>query len=185
MKLTVTPRMGKKKSELTQIRRAGDIPAVVYVRGGEGQTVSISGTEFAQVLRTITPGRLSTTVFEITIGEKPIKAIVKDIQYNVTSYEPIHLDFFELKDDAQVTVKVPIHFTGTVECVGVKLGGVVRQVIRHVKVRCKKENLPSHFDLDVRELALKQSKRLSQIQFPEGVTPVSDLNQVAVAIVKR
>jgi large subunit ribosomal protein L25 len=69
--------------------------------------------------------------------------------------------------------------------VGIKLGGVLRQVIRHVRVRCLPKDLPSFFELDIRELGVKQSKRLREIQIPSTVSPLVDMNEVVAVIVKR
>ncbi len=71
------------------------------------------------------------------------------------------------------------------DCVGVKLGGVLRQVIRHVRVRCFPKDMPTFFELDISELGLKQSKRFSDIEIPKTVRPLVDLNEVVAVIVKR
>jgi len=105
----------------------------------------------------------------------------------------LHLDFEELKPDTVVSVKVPIECTGVVDCVGVKLGGVVRQVIRYVKVRCLPKNIPSVFQVDVKDLSINQSRRLNDLTTTDGtkitehneLRPVGNLNLVAVGIVKR
>ncbi len=101
------------------------------------------------------------------------------------NYSVIHLDFEELHSDVPVTVKVPIEMTGVVDCIGVKLGGILRQVIRHVKVRCLPKDIPSCFYLDVKSLDLRQSRRLNDLEIPETLRPLVDLNEVAVLIAKR
>lgn len=186
MKLQVTPRKANKKSEVNKLRREGFIPAVLYVKGKEGEVFSLNSTEFNAFLRSIQPGHLPTSVFTLVDSKgHERRVIIKDIQYNITTYEVIHLDFEELVKDQKINVKVPIECIGQAECMGIKLGGVLRQVIRHVKVRCLPKDLPSFFQLDIRELAMQQSKRLSDLQIPEGVRPLADLNEVAAVIVKR
>src|SRR5262245_3553336 len=143
MKLQVKKRTAAKKGEINAIRREGNIPAVVYNRGKAGEPISVDGSEFSSYIREIIPGRLATTVFDLSEGNATYKAILKDITYDPVSYRVIHLDFEKLTKDP-VKVKVPIEIVGAVDSVGIKLGGTPRQVIRHVEVRCSKE-IPSHF----------------------------------------
>jgi large subunit ribosomal protein L25 len=186
MKLKMSPRSGEKKSETNQLRRAGNIPAVLYSKGKEGQSLSIVGAEFAAVLRKIKEGTLPTTRFTlIDEAGKEIPAIVKGIQYHVTSYDVIHLDFEELHEDQTVNIKVPIDCVGAAECVGIKLGGVLRRVIRHMKVRCLPKHIPANFTLDVQSLEMKQFKRLADVVVSEGITLLDNPQEVAVVIVKR
>lgn len=187
MKLNVTPRTAGKKSESKQLRRANQIPAVIYKRGKEiSDNIVLKNSEFDDILRQILPGRLSTQVFTL-IDEKgkERRGLLKEIQYHVTKYNVIHLDFEELVDDVPVNVKVPIECTGIVDCVGIKLGGVLRQVIRYLKVRCLPKDIPSAFVLDIRDMAQRETRRLKDLNIPETVRPLADLNEVAVAIVKR
>jgi large subunit ribosomal protein L25 len=186
MKLKVEKRAGIKKSESKAIRRTGDIPAVVYIRGKESEAIAVNGAEFNTLMRKVPSGHLPTTVFELV--EKGIhtrKAILKDIQYDPVTYDIIHLDFEELLDKVEVNVKVPIELTGIADCVGTKQGGVVRPVIRHLRVRCLPKDIPSSFQLDVRELNLFEVKRLSDLDLPPSVRPYGDLHEVAVTIAKR
>ncbi len=186
MKLNLSSRSGDKKSEANKMRREGLIPAIVYVRGEASEMVAVPGSDFKAILRSITPGRLSTTVFTlIDANGKQRKAIVKDIQYRVTNYDILHLDFEELLDDHKVNVKIPIECVGQMDCVGIKLGGVLRQVIRYAKVSCLPKDMPAFFELDIRDLQMKQYKRISDIKMPEGLRSLDDPKQVAVVIVKR
>jgi large subunit ribosomal protein L25 len=54
-----------------------------------------------------------------------------------------------------------------------------------VRIRCLSDDLPSYFELDIRELGLRQTKRLKDLQIPKTVRPLVDLNEVVAVIVKR
>ena len=184
MKLKSYKRDAASKSEVKRLRREGKIPAVVYKLGSAGESIAIDSSEFSAFLRKVQPGRLSTSIFTIA-GEdgRSFRAIVKDIQYNPVNYNVIHLDFEELADDVKVNVKVPIEFTGVVDCVGVKLGGVLRQVIRQLRVRCLPKDIPEVFQLDVTNLAQRESRRLSDLQIPNTVRPLANLKDGAIPFV--
>ena len=186
MKLNVIKRSAARKSESKQLRRAGQIPASVCSRGKEADNIAVNNADFNAIVRQLLPGRLSTQIFELVDESgKARKALLKEIQYHVTTYDIVHLDFEELIENEPVNVKVPIECVGVVDCVGVKLGGVLRQVIRTLKVRCLPKDIPSAFVLDVRTMGQRDTRRLSDLDIPQSVRPLVNLNEVAVAIVKR
>lgn len=186
MKLKVMPRTAQKKSEVNKLRREGFIPAIIYHKDKAGETIYVQSDEFGAYLRGVQPGRLSTTVFTLVDSHgKGRRVIIKDIQYNVVNYNVIHLDFEELIDGVTINVKVPIECVGAAESPGVKLGGALRQVIRSLKVRCQPKDIPAFFTLDVKELNLRQSKRLSDLDIPNDIRPLANLKEVAAVIVKR
>ncbi len=185
MKLAVKPRLGEKKKDVKDIRREGNIPAIIYFSKGQPEKLIIDGTEFKAVLRGLKPGQLPTTVFTLSDGKKERRAIIKDIQYHLTTYVVSHIDFEELVDDVPVNVKVPVNCVGVMDCMGIKLGGFLRQVVRHVKVQCLPKHIPAEFSVDVKDLGIRQSKRMRDVQLPEGVKPLANAEQVLVVIAKR
>lgn len=193
MEFIVTGRTPGKKSETKRIRREGNIPAILYSLGEKGEEVVVDGIAFKKVLNTIERGSLSSMIFTLVAKDKKflahqgkhVRAIVKDIQYNITTYEVIHLDFEALHDDVPVNLNIPIKLTNILECPGVKLGGALRQMCRHMKVRCFPGKIPPFFEIDTLDLQVGQSKKLDCISIPEGVKPMEDLKAVAVVIARR
>lgn len=185
-KLNAVVRTGGKKCETKRLRRDGKIPAVIYSRGQAGEMVSVETSEFQAIMRTVETGGLPTMIFHLATDKNTIRpVIVKGIQYNVTNYSVIHIDFEELHDDVAVKVKVPIDCVGAAESPGGKLGGSLRQVMRHVKVRCLPKDIPTRFQLDVREMGIQQSIRLKSLSIPNGIKPVDSLEEIAAVMTKR
>jgi len=186
MKLNMSKRVGTKKGDVKAMRREGNIPAILYSQKRPTENVVVNGTEFGAIIRQIEQGRLATTVITLVDGKSEVRAIVKDIQYHPTSYQVLHLDFEELVDGVPVKLKVPVECTGVADCVGIKLGGFLRQVIRYVRVECEdSKNLPSNFEVDVRDLGIRQSRRLAEIPLPKGIRALTKLDEVVVVIAKR
>ena len=186
MKLVVKPRFSQKKSEVKQIRSVGDIPAVIYSLKKEPVSLTVNGQEFDAILRQMQPGHLPVTVFTLNDGTKECQAIIKEIQYHVITYKVSHIDFEELIDGVNVNVKVPVNCIGTMECVGVKLGGVVRQVMRHVRVKCQPKHSPSQFNVDVKNANIGNSLRISDLQgITSDVTVLAKDHDVVAVIAKR
>jgi large subunit ribosomal protein L25 len=185
MKLQMNSRTAQKKSESKKLRREGLIPSVIYIKGKVSENVAVPEAGFSSLLRQVMPGRLSTTVFTLADDGKSRRALIKEIQYHPTTYNVLHLDFEELHDKETVTVKVPIECIGQVDSVGIKLGGTLRQVLRYVRVSCLPKDIPSAFEVDVRNMGLNETKRLADLSIPESVRLLADPSDVAVSIVKR
>lgn len=185
MKLKVSKRAAKTKSELTKLRHVGDIPAVIYTAGQEGENIVVSGSEFGAVIRSLPKGYLPTTLFDLDLDGSTKRVIVKDIQYHPTTYQVLHLDFMILDDKTPVDLKVPVIFSGVSECVGVKLGGFVRQVIHHVKVRCLPKDIPTNFTLNIQALSIGESMRVGNIEMGKAVRSLVPDKEIIVVIAKR
>jgi large subunit ribosomal protein L25 len=186
MRLDTMVRSVDKKKGAKRLRREERIPGTIYGHVGGGEHISASKAQFKAIMALVKQGHLPTTIF-VLIDENGNgrRAIVKEIQYHPTSYEVVHLDFEELKEDVLVNVKVPIELLGALDFKGGREGGIPRQVIRHLKVRCPSKDLPSHFELDITDLGIADCMRLSDLTIPSGVKPRADLHEVAVVIVKR
>ncbi len=190
MELIFSNRNHEKKLEAKRLRREGQLPAILYSRGNAGEAIAVDAGLFKKMLMRMPQGALPTTVFTLKqegSGKKgrELRAILKDIQYKVTTYEPIHLDFVELIQDVPVTVNVPVQCVGVADCVGIKLGGSLRQVMRFIRVRCLPKDIPTSFEVDVRDLNVGQMKRLEDMGIPENIRPLADPRQSVVVIAKR
>lgn len=186
MKLNYLKRESGSKSRSNRLRKEGSIPCVIYAKGKASDSITVANSDFLALLRQVKPGHLSTQIFTLVdqnAAEK--RAILKEIQYEPTTYNVSHLDFEELVPGHKVNIKVPIEWLGAAECVGVKLGGVLRAVIRSLRVSCLPEHIPSVFELDVKDLGPRESKRLKDLKIPNTVRPLVNLNEVVVVVAKR
>lgn len=185
MELTVDKRAVGKKSATKQIRREGNIPAIFYSKGEKGVEIIVNGIAFKKILNTIEKGTLSSKVITLLIDGKQTRVIVKEIQYHPTTYNILHIDFEQLHEELLVTLNIPVVCMNAMDCAGVKLGGVIRQVIRKLKVTCLPKDIPAQFEFDVRELLMGQALKLNELKIPSTVRPRMDLKEVAVVIAKK
>jgi large subunit ribosomal protein L25 len=186
MKLKTIKRNSNSKGETNRLRREGYIPAIMYHNGKPGNSIAVSNAEFQAFLREVVPGHLPTQKFTLAIeGGKDVSVLVKEIQYHPTTYNVLHLDFEELDKDVNVNVKVPIVCTGVLDCVGIKLGGNLRQVIRHLPVRCLPKDIPTNFAINISDMTLGDKRRLKDLAIPQTVRPLKPMNEVAVLIARK
>ena len=123
------------------LRNAGMVPCVIY---GGNQPVHFSAEEKAFKNLVYTPNAHTVA---IELGAKKFNAILQDIQVHPVSDKILHLDFYELHDDKEVTMEVPVKITGVSP--GVLLGGVLRLNQRRLKVKALPKNLPDFVEADI------------------------------------
>lgn len=186
MQLQVSKRPRSTKGVRSQLRREGGVPAVLYAKGKESQTLTINRADIQKILRELKPGTLSTLVLELQGMGSPIRAIIKEMQYQKTSYDVLHVDLLELLDGQPVRVNVPVELTGVAESIAVKAGGVIRQVARQVAVECLPGDIPREFFVDVRDLEMVgSSKRVKSIGLNQGVKMRALAEDVLAVVAKR
>lgn len=128
------------------LRNAGMVPCVLY--GGD-QPVHFSAEEKAFKNLVYTPNAHTVA---IELGAKKFNAIMQDIQVHPVSDKILHLDFYELHDDKEVTMEVPVKITGVSP--GVLLGGVLRLNQRRLKVKALPKNLPDFIEANISEMEM-------------------------------
>ena len=129
------------KAASKALRNAGKVPCVLY--GGEN-TIHFSADALAFKKLVYTPNVYTAT---IELGGKSYTAILQDIQFDPVTDQIIHVDFYELHKDKEITVAVPIQIVGTAP--GVMAGGTLRIVNRKLKVKALPDNLPDFVPVDI------------------------------------
>jgi large subunit ribosomal protein L25 len=135
------------KAATKALRNAGQVPCVVY--GGD-KPVHFSAHELAFSKLVYTPDA-HTVVIDLEGGDK-INAILQDIQFHPVSDKILHVDFYQLFDDKEVTLEVPVKITGTAP--GVIKGGVLNLNKRKLKVKAVPANLPDYIMADISGLEI-------------------------------
>ncbi|WP_396162768.1 50S ribosomal protein L25/general stress protein Ctc [Flavobacterium sp.] len=136
--------VGKKATKA--VRDAGMVPCVIY---GGNQPVHFVADERAFKDLVYTPNA-HTVVVEL--NGTSTNVIMQDIQFHPVSDRILHIDFFQLSDDKEIVMEVPVKITGTSP--GVLLGGVLRLNQRRLKVKALPKNLPDFIEASISELEM-------------------------------
>lgn len=147
--------VGKKATKA--LRDAGMVPCVIY--GGE-QPVHFAADERTFKSLVYTPNA-HTVVVELDKGAK-VNAILQDIQFHPVSDRINHIDFFQLSDDKEIVMEVPVKVTGTSP--GVLLGGVLNLSQRRLKVKALPKNLPDNVVADISQLQMGNKLYVTKIE---------------------
>ncbi len=186
LKLDATVRSDQGKGASRRLRRAKQIPGILY--GAGKQPASLTFDE-EQVLRLMREEAFFSQILDVKVkGKRTEKAILKDLQRHPFKPLVTHMDLLRIKAGEKMRQNVPIHFLNQEESKGVKLGsGVVHHDAIEVEVECLPDDLPAAIDIDIIELDVGSSLHLSDVTPPEGVSfpgldPETDHDPVLVSI---
>src|SRR5215470_2734679 len=168
------------KNASRRLRYRGMVPAVVY--GGKGGNVSVSVDPKAlqRVLHS-EAGRNTILKLEIA-GEGATNAILKSWQVDPVRENFLHADFYRIAMDVALRVTVPLAVRG--EARGVKTdGGILEMVIRQIEIECLPGDIPERIEVDVTDLGLNQSLRVSELPVTAKVKVLQNPDQVVVHVI--
>ncbi len=138
------------------LRNAGKVPCVVY--GGD-EPIHFSADELAFSKLVYTPD-VHTVVVDLGDG-KSVNCILQDIQFHPVTDRILHIDFFQIFDDKEVMMEIPVRVVGNSR--GVRNGGVLRIVNRKLRVKAIPENLPDFIEIDITEMKIGDIKVVSDV----------------------
>lgn len=161
------------KKDAKALRNEGLVPCVLY---GQGEQ-----THFAVKRVPLEKLVFSPDVYqiELDIDGKKAKAIIRELQQHPTKDTVQHIDFLELNDAKEVRVKLPVRLSGSSR--GVRAGGKLMQVFRHMQCQGLPSALPEEINIDISPMRIGQSFRVSNIEIP-GVKLLDPANAVVVAV---
>ena len=128
------------------LRNAGMVPCVIY--GGK-TPIHFSAEEKAFKNLVYTPNVYTAS---IDVDGQKISAILQDIQFHPVSDKILHIDFYQLFDDKEITMNIPVKLVGTSP--GVLNGGALRFTNRKLKVKALPANLPDFVNADISSLKI-------------------------------
>src|SRR5690606_36210657 len=128
--------VGKKASKA--LRNAGKVPCVIY--GGDKQ-LHFSAEELSFRDLVYTPNAHSVVV-DLEGGTK-FDAVLQDIQFHPVTDKILHVDFYQLFKDREVTMDIPVKLS--VSSPGVRNGGRLLFRKRQLSIKALPDNLPDFF----------------------------------------
>jgi large subunit ribosomal protein L25 len=179
--LNVLKRKRMGKSGAREIRKEGNIPAVLYGKGTDTISLVINPSELKEALSTAAG---ENTLLEICVkdGEEDIKklSLLREIQYDFLTSKPIHLDFQALDMNQKITVSVPVQIEG--KSIGVKEGGILEEILREISVECLPIDIPNSFNVDVSELEVGHSIHVNILEIKEGISILHEPEDTIVTV---
>lgn len=158
-----------------RLRKAGNIPAVLYGHKQENEHLTISQKTVESILRH------HSKIVELQ-GDVNETALVSDLQFDPLGIEVLHIDLLRVDMNEKVTVTVPIVFKG--EPAGGKQGGIVIENAHEVEVECPAVAIPESLRLNVTSVALGENRTAGDLELPDNVSLVTPAETVVFHIEK-
>src|SRR5215831_8587978 len=177
--LVIRHREGVGKGNAKRLRRAGQVPAILY-GGAAPVNVTLAPRDIYRLIHGHEGStQLLSVAFEGTSESR--MAIIRALQYDPVSEDLIHVDLQEVAMDRAIQVSVAVHHVG--EAVGVKeTFGILEMILREVQVSCLPGNIPAVLEADVTNLRIGDVLTVRDLKAPEGVRILNDPNQAVATV---
>ena len=174
--LKVEKRNTAHRSSLTQLRKSGAIPGVVYGYQMETTSISLDARAFAKVLAEIG----SKSVFQLDVDGKAINAVLTEMQRCALKGVVKHVDFRSINMSEELEVDVPVTVVG--DAIGVAQGGFLLQPNREVRVKVKPADIPETIEIDVSDVVIGTSLYVADIRNKVSYEILNEDDYTLVAI---
>jgi len=180
--LTIKRREATGKGGARRLRRAGEVPAILY-GGARPEAVTVDPKA---VLKMIHGHEGTTQLLTLRIeGEQTgagRMAIIRDLQFDPVSERLLHVDLQEVAADRAITVRVAVRPVG--EPVGVRdQKGILNIVMHELEVSCLPTNIPQQIEADVSALLIGNVLTVAQLAAPVGVRILNRPDQAVATVV--
>lgn len=153
------------KGASRRLRREDKVLGIVY---GSDEAATPVTLEQRQVKKALEHDAFYSHILNLTVNGKKQQVVLRDLQRH--PYKPVilHMDFLRVKATDKITMRIPLHYKGEAECIGVQNGGIINHHMIDVEIRCQANKLPEHIDIDVSKLDIDGAIHLSQLAIPAG-----------------
>ena len=170
VELEITPREVTGKST-KKLRRVGIIPANISGHNQDSEAVQIDAVTFARLIRQ----HKTTGIFSLKQPDGATQnALIRHVQHEPSTGHILHIDFFRVDMQEQLTGRIPLNFVG--ESLAVKNeGGVLLHLLEAIEVGYRASDIVNSIDVDISSLTeLDSMLHASDVKLPENFTLITD-----------
>lgn len=180
--LNVSARAQTGRSASRRVRKANQIPAILYGKHTNPEAISIETPEFVRLLKSVAGRAL---LIELNRKDKTTKALsfLQEVQRDPITDKFLHVDLQEVKADEKLEIRVPVSVIG--ESFGVKNQSGVLEIATHaLRIRCLPKDLPPVIEVDVTELKVGEAFKVGTLKPINGVEFLDAKGQPVVSCVE-
>ena len=160
-----------------RLRRAGNVPGVLYGGGEEPVAFQVDARLLRQTLSH------AGAVIELSVeGAGGTPVVVKELTRHPVSGETVHVDMLRVRMDVAIGSTVVLDLVGAEDAPGVKEGGVLEQVTRELSIEALPGDIPDVIELDVSGVQIGDTITLEAVTPPRGVTLTDDPETVVATV---
>jgi large subunit ribosomal protein L25 len=158
----------KSKGDVRSLRLNGNVPAIIYGGSAQNEKISISKKILKSLLE---KENFLSNIITLNVEGKTQNVLPREIEYNVISDEPTHVDFLRIVSGVKVRIEVPVNFINHEKSPGLKKGGVLNIVRRKIELKCPSEKIPEGIIIDLDGIDIGESFKISSVKLAEDVSP--------------
>lgn len=177
-KLYASKREIKNRGYLNQLKRDGQVPAVIYGKGDDTIPLTLQQRQLTRAFNL--HGSRGLFSLEVEGESKPMMALIREIQRNPVSGQLIHLDFLSVSLDEKINSNVGVLLSGEEEII--KKGAILQSGLKEVEVLCFPQDLPEYLGADISSLEIGDVLHVTDLTLPEGVEMLTDAESVIASI---
>ena len=163
------------------LRRQGEMPAVLYGASIDNMPLAVDIHEIQLLLNKVSPSQaLLDLQIESDVKDKKT-VMIKELQIDPVKFNYLHIDFYEVKMDQQISTTVPIVAVGTSK--GVEEGGVLQIIRRELEVNCLPGDIPEQIEIDITDLDVGDSVHVEDIKLGKEIEIPYETNFTILTVV--
>ena len=169
-----------------RMRKAGEIPGIVYGKTAELIPVAINTRELMRLLHAHAGEHglldLKVEAAEGQAGkrwEKPV--LIKTLQVHPVDGRVLHIDFHAITLTEHIRIKIPVVLQGT--SIGVKQdGGILEHFLREIEIDCLPTAIPKQVEYDITNLKLGDTVHVKDLVAPADSKITTDGDSVIASV---
>ena len=180
--LNVAARAQTGRSASRRLRKANRVPAILYGKHTNPESLSVEVPEFTRLLKTVAGRAVLVELQRSDKGEKAL-SFLQEVQRDPITDKYVHIDFQEVKANEKFEIRVVVRVIG--ESFGVKnQSGVLEMNTQQLRVRCLPKDLPEAIVVDVTELKVGETIKVGELKPIAGVEYMDGKGQPVVSCVE-
>jgi large subunit ribosomal protein L25 len=163
------------------LRRQGIVPANIYGHGIESTAISVDTRSLKHLLAHT--GKTDLISLKVDDSKDPIRVLMREIQRNPLTDEPLHVDFYQVSMTETIKADVPLVFVGEAPVLRKVKNSSILHLLDALEIEALPDDLPHSFEVDISNLEeLDHTIHVKDIPLGHGITLLSDPEQMVVKV---
>ena len=172
MKVIATTRKAQGTGASRRLRRADKLPGIVY---GGNQPAAPIELEHNPIFFALRKEKFHASILTMELDGVAQLVVLRAFQMHPYKPQVMHIDFQRIMPDQEVTMRVPLHFSGDEISPAVKVSKcIISHTVSYVEVACLPRERPEFIEVDLSKMEDGMTLHSTELVVPAGVRVVTD-----------
>jgi len=163
------------------LRRQGIVPANIYGHDIDSTPINVDTRSLKHLLAQT--GKTDLIALKIDDSKSPVRVLVREVQRNPLTDEPLHVDFYQVSMTEKIKADVPLVFIGEAPVLKKVKNSSIFHLIDSLPIEALPDDLPHSLEVDISHIEeLDQTIHVKDISLGHGITLLSDPEQMVVKV---